>query len=95
MKFSYAFIALALPFLAATSLGAPTSNYVVHESRDFLPTGWVKSLKVDGRQRIPMKFGLKQSNIENMDNILMDVSDPTSPNYGNHMNAQQVVDLFA
>jgi tripeptidyl-peptidase I len=80
MKFSYAFVAPALPFLAATSLAAPTSNYVVHEPRDFLPSGWVKSLKIDGRQRIPMRFGLKQSNIENMDDILMNVADPTSPN---------------
>lgn len=92
MRFSFAFLATVLPLLAAA---LPTSDYVVHDSRNMLPSGWVKSLKVDGRAPLKLKFGLKQQNIEKIESMLMDVSDPASPNYGNHMTPQEVVDVFA
>jgi len=41
-------------------------------------------------ERPSIFYGLKQQNIHKGHDFLMDVSDPTSPNYGNHWTPEQV-----
>ncbi|KAF2149685.1 subtilisin-like protein [Myriangium duriaei CBS 260.36] len=44
---------------------------------------------------LPVRIGLKQSNIDDGHELLMQVSHHESPDYGKYYNAEQVVDLFA
>jgi tripeptidyl-peptidase-1 len=44
---------------------------------------------------VPIRIGLKQSNLEIGYERLMDVSHPSSKNYGNHLSAAEVHELFA
>ncbi|KAK7045228.1 subtilisin-like protein [Favolaschia claudopus] len=43
---------------------------------------------------IALKLTLAQSNLHNLDSFLLDISDPRSPNYGNHWSPQRVKDTF-
>ncbi|KAK7966889.1 uncharacterized protein PG986_001166 [Apiospora aurea] len=44
---------------------------------------------------IPVRIGLAQSNLETGYQRLMEVSHPSSPNYGKHLSHEEVVELFA
>lgn len=56
---------------------------------------WEKRGRVPPNAVLPMRIGLKQSNLEVGHDMLMDRSSPGSPNFGNHLSVQQVIDLFA
>lgn len=43
----------------------------------------------------PLKIHLAQRNLDRADAFLMDVSDPASPNYGNHWTPAQIIDAFS
>ena len=80
---------LLLPALLAVA----ASPRVLHEKR----TGSVKVSKhrrLDARTSVPMKIGLTQSNTHRVEELLLDVSHPDSPNYGKHYNPQEVADIF-
>ena len=81
----------ALPLL---SLAAPSAFHVVHEKRDASPE-WIKGEPIAPETLIPFRIGLVQSNLDRGHNILMDIADPSSPNYARHMDAQDVVEFFA
>ncbi|KAK4502733.1 hypothetical protein PRZ48_006159 [Zasmidium cellare] len=76
---------------AATASAAPR---VVHERRH-VPLKSYASERVAPEAIIPIRIGLKQSNLESGYDRLMEVSHPTSSNYGKHLSAQEVHDLFA
>jgi hypothetical protein len=72
----------------------PVPDFVVHEKRGNLDSRWIASeVKLDRRTIIPVAIGLTQQNLHNGEEYLMDISDPTSPNYGKHWSAEKV-DLF-
>jgi tripeptidyl-peptidase I len=76
-------IAAAIGILSVVT-ASPTSRYVVHEKREIGNSAWVPvEAKLNGRTAIPLSIGLTQRNLEKGHDFLMDVSDPTSPNYGN------------
>ncbi|KAI0869261.1 subtilisin-like protein [Hypoxylon argillaceum] len=56
---------------------------------------WSKRSKVAANSVLPMRIGLKQSNLEAGHHKLMDLSNPESPNYGKHMSSEEVIDFFA
>ncbi|GJJ12900.1 hypothetical protein Clacol_007146 [Clathrus columnatus] len=68
---------------------------VIHEKREHVPHGWERSRKLDGSTILPMRFGLKQSNIDRLEELLMDVSHPHSPNYGKHWSPERIAETFA
>lgn len=76
--------ALALPH---------ASTYVVHEKREIIEPGRGDRLPSDAI--IPVRIGLKLGNLDHGYNKVMDVSDPTSPNYGKHWSAEEVREYFA
>lgn len=91
---------MRLSFIAVFALiggivASPTSTHVVHEKRNYIPSGWRKHQKLDGSHRIPMRIGLTQSNLDKADAYLMEVSHPTSEKYGQHWTAKQVAEKFA
>lgn len=85
------FVLTALLF--ASSLAFPTSNHVVHERRAIPHDDQRKRLDPDAI--IPIRIALRQSNLHLGHDQLMDVSHPSSPNYGKHLSAEDVHNLFA
>ena len=52
-------------------------------------------MKAQPEEVLPVRIGLKQQNLHNAEQYLMDVSDPRSPNYGRHWSADKVAETFA
>lgn len=88
---------LAFGALAAVAIAFPTSsNHVVHEKRTPISyKTWAKRDAVPADMSLPMRIGLKQSNLDRGHDLLMDVSNPTSTNYGKHYSAEEVHEMFS
>lgn len=84
----------ALVALAA-ALPSRRSNLVVHEKRAREPVDWVLSRKLEPDAVLPMRFGLAQSNLHRIEEMLISVSHPSSASYGKHYSPQDIVDSFA
>ncbi|GJJ10047.1 hypothetical protein Clacol_004273 [Clathrus columnatus] len=81
--------------LSATTLnrqGRPAN--IVHEKRDNALGSWRIHKRLDKNTIIPFRIGLKQNNLESLEDFLMDVSDPSSSNYGQHWTPEKVVGTF-
>ncbi|TBU54464.1 subtilisin-like protein [Dichomitus squalens] len=85
--------------LATLAIAAPSitrrSNLVVHEKRAQEPRDWVLTRRLEPSAVLPMRFGLTQSNLHKVEEMLMSVSHPSSPTYGQHFTAKEIVDTFA
>ncbi|KAF8517279.1 subtilisin-like protein [Hysterangium stoloniferum] len=90
------FVAVSL-CLFGSSLASPSSQgvKVVHEKRDFVPHGWSRSRRLNPEAVLPMRFGLKQNNLDRVEELIMDVSHPGSPNYGKHWSPEKIAEIFA
>ncbi|KAF8964246.1 subtilisin-like protein [Flammula alnicola] len=92
-------LAAILPLLlAACTLAAPsprTTTHVVHERRAAQPLDWAQDRRLEAHKVLPMRFGLTQQNMHRLEELLLEVSHPESPKYGQHYTAAQVVDTFA
>ncbi|KAH7883231.1 peptidase S8/S53 domain-containing protein [Phlebopus sp. FC_14] len=94
MRFSL--VSLVTLSLALVSAAEPSlSPYNVHEKRIRIPTGWSLTRRHDSSSIVPLRFALKQRNIESIGEYLHDVSHPNSPNYGNHWTAGEIARMFA
>ncbi|KAF5391139.1 hypothetical protein D9757_003008 [Collybiopsis confluens] len=71
------------------------SSFVLHEKRSHAPAGWLRSHRHGPSARLPLRVGLKQANIHNVDQYLYDVSNPDSPKFGNHWSPSKVAKTFA
>lgn len=91
MLLTQSFTLLALVFSA---LGATFSPHVRHETRSSIPAGWAPIQRAPSAMVVPLRVGLVQPNIESIEEYLMDVSHPESPNYGNHWSAAKVASTF-
>ncbi|MCJ1248318.1 hypothetical protein MMC30_005535 [Trapelia coarctata] len=81
---------------AAGVLALPASvPYVVHEKRSGGSWSRNEKFKPNGRTTLPVWVGLKQSNLDHGHEILMDISSPNSENYGKHLSADEVAEMFA
>ncbi|KAH9856376.1 subtilisin-like protein [Lenzites betulinus] len=86
------FIALGAASLA---LAAHTPvKRVAHETRRSLPVGWTPVRRAEPDRILPLSVGLVQSNLENLEAYLLDVSHPDSPNYSQHWTPAKVADTF-
>ncbi|KAF8141196.1 peptidase S8/S53 domain-containing protein [Boletus edulis] len=93
MRCSLSSVALSLALLSSAE--PLLSPYNVHEKRTHIPSGWSLTRRHDPTSSIPLRFALKQRNIEGVGNHLYDVSHPKSPNYGKHWTAADIVRTFA
>ena len=85
-------VLLAIASLAA-AVPSRRSPKVLHEKRAIEPADWVKSRRVDPDWVLPMRFGLVQSNIDKLEAMLMEVSHPTSPKFGQHYSPAEVAKI--
>ncbi|KAG1738203.1 subtilisin-like protein, partial [Suillus lakei] len=82
--------------LAASAIADPTlSPWRLHEQRSHIPAGWTRARKLSPSASVPLRFALAQSNIENIEALLYEVSHPSSSGYGNHWSASQIAAKFA
>jgi len=100
MRFLTALAVGATCLSACHALPSPiSSKYVVHEKRD--AEGWlgarslVKRDRMDTTKSLPIRIGLSQNDMHKGHDWLMDVSHPSSPNYGKHWTASEVNKAFA
>lgn len=80
---------LALPLVSATA-PTPRSRTVVHESREAVPSGYVKVGVAPLKQTLTMRLGLKKNNAAGLDQKLLDISTPSSANYGKFLTKEEV-----
>ncbi|KAK4541079.1 hypothetical protein LTR36_008304 [Oleoguttula mirabilis] len=98
-------VLLALGALAATTptaaVGWPAeaiSGHIVHESRvshASVASRWRQNGRVEADAVIPVRIGLKQSNLEAGSDQLLAISHPNSEDYGKHLTPDEVDGLFA
>lgn len=74
---------------------SPKSSHILHEKRAADPLDWELSRRLEADKILPMRFGLAQQNIHRVEELLMAVSHPESPTFGNHYTPAEIVDLFA
>ncbi|KAI0054617.1 family S53 protease [Artomyces pyxidatus] len=88
------FILLSLFSLA---LAGPhvTRDLRLHESRDSVPNGFTRNGPAPGDTPLPLRLALKQNNIEGLQDVLMDISTPSSANYGQHLSLEEVNEYVA
>ncbi|KAG6845624.1 hypothetical protein H0H87_006677 [Tephrocybe sp. NHM501043] len=67
----------------------------VHETRAADPLDWKILRRLEGHKILPMRFGLAQRNLHDIEDMLMAVSHPDSPTYGQHLSPFQVLDTFS
>lgn len=82
--------------LAASVAALPASTHVVHERRSNTAS-WTKlsEVQLDQRINLPVRIGLTQSNLDSGYDLLLDVADPKSKNYGKHWTHTQIAEKFA
>ncbi|TFK53218.1 subtilisin-like protein [Heliocybe sulcata] len=93
MLFSRSFLSL-LSFVALVVAEPLLSPHVLHEKRSHTPAGWTRSHKHDVAAVLPLRIGLTQNNMDRLEELLLDVSHPESPNFGKHWNAGKVAETF-
>ncbi|KAI8980197.1 subtilisin-like protein [Trametes punicea] len=87
-------VLIAVLGAVAALAGPPLSRRVLHEGRNGPPQGWTPHRRADPDVVVPLKVALRQSNIHELENYLLDVADPGSPNYGQWWAPSKVIDAF-
>ncbi|KXX79833.1 Tripeptidyl-peptidase sed1 [Madurella mycetomatis] len=87
---------ISITGLCSFGIEPTSSSHVLHERHEHSHLeGWVKREVVDPQSTLPMRIGLRQSNVDAGHDLLMDISNPRSPNYGKYLSRDQVIDFFA
>jgi tripeptidyl-peptidase-1 len=89
--FNLAASALLLGFSVAVP--TPHSGHIRHEKRTH-STQLVRRYRAPPSTTLPVRIGFSQNNLDLGHERLMEISDPTSDKYGQHMSAKEVGDLF-
>ena len=80
------------PTFQAPSLRA---NHVLHEKRAHYPFDWALARRAEPNRILPFRIGLVQRNLEQIEDLLMTMSHPRSPDYGKHWSPARVIDHFS
>ncbi|KDQ54115.1 hypothetical protein JAAARDRAFT_136070 [Jaapia argillacea MUCL 33604] len=94
MLLAHSFV-LALLCASGLASSPVLSPYTLHEKRSHVPAGWNRARKHDSGAVLPLRIGLTQSNMDKLEELLMEVSDPESSKFGDHWTAGQVAKTFA
>lgn len=88
---------LSLSLLLAYAIAAPApTSHVLHEKRSAEGTAaWLKRRSVPSGKSLPVRIGMTQSNLDHGHDLLMDISNPESANYGKYHTAEEIHELFA
>ncbi|KAI0783459.1 subtilisin-like protein [Abortiporus biennis] len=95
MRLHFLLSGLLSAILVVRGAPSPRSNHVLHEKRAAEPIDWFRERRLEAHKILPMRFGLTQKNLHKLEEMLMAVSHPTSPNYGKHLSPEEIVETFA
>jgi tripeptidyl-peptidase I len=79
-----------LSLFAVAAAAKPAARMVVHESRDDVPSGYVRVKAADPNQEVRLRIALTQNNMDGLIKALYDVSTPSSAAYGEHLSKEEV-----
>ncbi|KAL6889192.1 peptidase S8/S53 domain-containing protein [Trichoderma evansii] len=102
-------IAVIAAFIADANAGPVSLHTTLHITKREVPNThilherhpspsvqqWTKKEKIPRTVKLPMRIGLKQINFAAGEKRLLEISDPASFQYGNHMTPEEVIDVFA
>lgn len=72
------------------------STHVLHERQmPHWSRTWQRKSKAKKSALLPVRIGLRQTNLDDGHKLLMDRSNPESPNFGKRMSAREVIEFFA
>ncbi|KAH8817299.1 Pro-kumamolisin, activation domain-containing protein [Xylogone sp. PMI_703] len=72
------------------------NTHALHERHtSSMAKHWAKREKLPRTAVLPMRIGLKQSNLDMGHSRLMEISTPGSAHYGKHMTSEEVIEFFA
>ena len=94
MLLTRSFALLALALSSVWGLPSTVTPHVRHESRRSLPADWAPLRRAPSDIVLPLRIGLTQPNIGDIESFLLDIAHPESPNYGNHWSAAKVAQTF-
>ncbi|KAJ5164123.1 uncharacterized protein N7500_005953 [Penicillium coprophilum] len=84
------------PDSAITGKREAPASHVLHEKQvAHWSSRWAKRNRIPAWKLLPMRIGLVQRNLEVGAGLLQKISDPSSEDYGKHLSADDVIDLFA
>ncbi|KAI6091726.1 subtilisin-like protein [Hypoxylon rubiginosum] len=68
---------------------------VLEKRTEVQARSWAKVERAVPDAVLPMRIGLRQQNLQSGHDLLLDISNPKSKNYGKHLSAEEVVEFFA
>ncbi|KAI6361932.1 hypothetical protein MCOR25_006355 [Pyricularia grisea] len=81
---------------AADDITTPGPDHILHEERNPLTERvWTRSRRLYNGTILPIRIGLVQQNLHRAEEFMNRVSHPSSPDYGKHWTADEVVEAFA
>jgi len=88
---------LALLASLGSVLAVPTSHlkYYRVKERHTVPAAWTAVSRPDPHRIINLQIGLKQRNMDKLEQDLLEVSDPDHARYGQYLSAGEVHELIA
>ncbi|PKS09467.1 hypothetical protein jhhlp_004083 [Lomentospora prolificans] len=69
-------------------------EHVEHEKRS-VRSNWSKYTRLPSSYSFPVRIGLTQRNLDRASEFMGEISDPTSPSYGQHWSQQKIIETFA
>lgn len=86
---------LAILAILPLVLSSPVfTSLVLHEQRDDIPDGFVKSAAAPSDQVLNLRLGLVQGDMATLEQRLYAVSTPDSSEYGQHLSKEEVSRRF-
>lgn len=83
-----------LLLLTTAQVSLSSLEYVLHEQRFSTSVRWAQKNRVPPSTLLPVRIGLAQQNLDVAAEHLMNVAEPTSPMYGKHWTAEEVIKFF-
>lgn len=81
---------LLASFIAAVAANPVFRSLVLHEQREDIPAGFVKTGAAPADQPINLRVALVQGDMAGLEKALFDVSTPGSELYGQHLSKEEV-----
>ncbi|TFK32816.1 family S53 protease-like protein [Crucibulum laeve] len=82
-------------FIAAASASPAFRNLLVHEQRDSIPDGFVKTAAAPADRVLNLRIALAQTDMAGLEKALFDVSTPGNALYGQHLSKEEVESFVA
>eukprot|EP01090_Pellita_catalonica_P004224 TRINITY_DN14062_c0_g1_i1.p1 TRINITY_DN14062_c0_g1~~TRINITY_DN14062_c0_g1_i1.p1 ORF type:complete len:593 (-),score=124.65 TRINITY_DN14062_c0_g1_i1:31-1809(-) len=84
-----------LLFLSCLVLTVVAADLVALSDRNYVPDGWTRGKRSDPHANMVIRIFLTQQNVDVLEDVLMAVSDPNSPEYGKYLEIDEILDIVS